>query len=158
MGTATLERASHVLTAEEAARSQLGPHPPTAQECLDDKTPTPAPALTLILTLTLTPPTAQECVDDKTPTPAPALTLTLTLTPPTAQECVDDIRGECEQFGPVVMLVIPTKDDLQGFSMVDAGKCFVRYEQVTSAIKAYDALNGRSFDGNTVRATFLPTE
>jgi len=34
----------------------------------------------------------------------------------------------------------------------------VRYEQVTSAIKAYDALNGRSFDGNTVRATFLPTE
>jgi len=74
------------------------------------------------------------------------------------KECVDDIRGECEQFGPVVMLVIPTKDDLQGFSMVDAGKCFVRYEQVTSAIKAYDALNGRSFDGNTVRATFLPTE
>jgi hypothetical protein len=38
----------------------------------------------------------------------------------------------------------------------DAGTCFVRYEHIASAVKAYEALNGRDFDGNTVQASFLP--
>jgi hypothetical protein len=72
------------------------------------------------------------------------------------QECVDDIKVECTNFGAVISCVVPTHSNLQGYGAADVGKCFVRYELVSSAVKARAELNGRSFDGNTVRATFLP--
>ena len=74
------------------------------------------------------------------------------------KECVDDIKAECASFGAMISCVVPTKGDLQGFSDADVGKCFVKYELVSSAVKAHDALGGRQFDGNTVKASFLPTD
>lgn len=35
------------------------------------------------------------------------------------------------------------------------GNAYLKYEQIASAVKAFEALNGRDFDGNTVKATFL---
>ena len=71
-------------------------------------------------------------------------------------ECVEDIRGECERFGAISSFVIPRPQELHGHSAEDVGKCFVRYEEVTSASKAFAQLHGRDFDGNRVRAVFLP--
>lgn len=72
------------------------------------------------------------------------------------KECVDDIKAECESFGSISNFFIPRKDDLQNRPESDVGVCFVRYEMITSAAKAYEAINGRDFDGNTVKCTFLP--
>lgn len=73
------------------------------------------------------------------------------------KECVDDINSECSQYGNILSFEIPHADHLGEHPAEDAGKCFVRYELVSSAVKAYDALNGRDFDGNMVKATFLPS-
>ena len=35
------------------------------------------------------------------------------------------------------------------------GCCFVKYEDVASAIKARDAMRGREFDGNVVSAELI---
>lgn len=71
-------------------------------------------------------------------------------------ECVEDIKGECERFGAISSFAIPRPNELHGHSAEDVGKCFVRYEEVSSAAKAFAQLNGRDFDGNKVRATFMP--
>ena len=39
-----------------------------------------------------------------------------------------------------------------------AATCFVKYELVSSAVKAHAALHAREFDGNVVRASFLRPE
>jgi len=74
------------------------------------------------------------------------------------RECLEDIRNECERFGPVASFVVPRQDELHGHPQDDVGKCFVRYESVASAASAQRELHGRDFDGNTVKATFLPEE
>jgi len=74
------------------------------------------------------------------------------------RECLEDIRNECERFGPVTSFVVPRPDDLHGHPQEDVGKCFVRYESATSAVSAQRELHGRDFDGNTVKALFLPEE
>jgi splicing factor U2AF subunit len=71
-------------------------------------------------------------------------------------ECLEDIKEECGSFGTLLSCEVPTKTALLGYAEADVGKCFVTYELISSAVKAHTALNGRSFDGNTVRATFLP--
>jgi len=72
------------------------------------------------------------------------------------KECFEDIRGECERFGSLTSFVIPRKQDLGGYMETDVGKCFVTYETVSSAVKAHAELDGRDFDGNKVKVTFLP--
>jgi len=95
------------------------------------------------------------------PQPTRALCLENLLTeammsdPQELKECVDDITAECSSFGNLISCLVPTNSNLQGFSPADVGKCFVRYEHVSSAVKARAELNGRSFDGNTVRANFI---
>jgi len=71
-------------------------------------------------------------------------------------ECVEDIRGECERFGTIESFAIPRVGELHGHGEDDAGKAFVTYAETSSAAKAYAQLHGRDFDGNKVRATFLP--
>jgi len=71
-------------------------------------------------------------------------------------ECLEDIKEECASYGTLWSCEVPTKTALLGYAEADVGKCFVTYELISSALKAHTALNGRSFDGNTVRATFLP--
>jgi len=65
-------------------------------------------------------------------------------------------QGEVESYGSVEAFIIPRAGELHGRPEEDAGACFVKYEMITSAAKAYEALNGRDFDGNRVVATFLP--
>ena len=48
----------------------------------------------------------------------------------------------------------PRNGDLAGMSEKDIGSCFVKYDDVASAIKAFKALNGREFDGNTVQVSY----
>ena len=70
-------------------------------------------------------------------------------------ECVEDIKGECESYGALAAFVVPTADDLMGRDASDVGCCFVKYEDVASAIKARDAMRGREFDGNVVSAELI---
>ena len=71
-------------------------------------------------------------------------------------ECCADIKGECERFGAVTTFTIPRASELHGHPPSDVGKCFVTYTEAASAAKAYAQLHGRDFDGNKVKATFLP--
>lgn len=73
-------------------------------------------------------------------------------------ECVEDIRGECERFGTITSFVIPRPSELHGKAPSDVGKCFVLYAELSAASRAYQQLHGRDFDGNKVRAVFLPEE
>ena len=50
----------------------------------------------------------------------------------------------------------PRPHDLQGHPPEAAGQCFVLYASVASAAKAKEALDGRDFDGRTVKATYVP--
>ena len=70
---------------------------------------------------------------------------------------MEDIKGECESFGKVVAFIIPNANaDLHSKPDSDSGVVFVRFEMITAAAKAYESLNGRDFDGNTVKASFIP--
>jgi len=71
-------------------------------------------------------------------------------------ECVEDIKGECERFGAISSFVIPRKSELHGRAESEVGMCFVTYVELAGAAKAHKQLHGRDFDGNKVRATFLP--
>ena len=72
-------------------------------------------------------------------------------------ECVDDIKEECARFGTIVSCVAPRKGgDLHGLSESDVGSVFLEYTLVDEARKAHAALDGRPFDGQAVKATFLP--
>jgi len=64
------------------------------------------------------------------------------------EEIKDDIKQECDTFGTVLDLKLPRSGAAATF-------CFVKFDQVSAAGKARDALDKRQFDGNTVRATFL---
>ena len=70
-------------------------------------------------------------------------------------EVVEDIRTEISRFGEVASFVVPRRHALHGHEPTDVGKCFVRYESVASASRAFESLNGRDFDGNKVRVVFL---
>ncbi len=50
-------------------------------------------------------------------------------------ECVHDIRAECEQFGRVEAFVVPRERALEGRPASDVGKCFIVYEDVSSATR-----------------------
>ena len=52
--------------------------------------------------------------------------------------------------------MVPRSDDLRGYTAEDVGTCFVQYETAEAAAAAHRTLHNRDFDGNTVKATFLP--
>jgi len=63
------------------------------------------------------------------------------------KECLEDIKIECEGFGEVANITI-SKDG------ADRGKVFVSFKTTKAAEAALKDLNGRVFDGNTVKARF----
>mmetsp|Transcript_11678 Transcript_11678/g.13884 ORF Transcript_11678/g.13884 Transcript_11678/m.13884 type:complete len:117 (-) Transcript_11678:195-545(-) len=63
------------------------------------------------------------------------------------KECLEDIKIECEGFGEVANVTI-SKDG------IDRGKVFVSFKTTKAAEAALKDLNGRVFDGNTVKARF----
>ena len=72
------------------------------------------------------------------------------------RECYEDIREECARFGKLARYVIPRKGhDLCGHDEADSGRVFVSYESVDEAERARAALDGREFDGQRVRASFV---
>ena len=100
------------------------------------------------------------------------------------KECTDDIRDECGKFGTITMCIFPVcalrsssatpraeleahaeieslaraqrPGELQGYADEDVGSCFVRYELMSSAVRAQADLDGRDFDSRKVIATFMP--
>ena len=50
-------------------------------------------------------------------------------------ECVEDIRIECEQYGRVRIFVVPRERALAGRPASDVGKCFIEYEDMSSAAR-----------------------
>lgn len=65
-------------------------------------------------------------------------------------EIVQDIQNECSKSGTVLTVKVPRPG--QG---PDVGKAFVQFQAKEMAVAAYQALNGRVFGGNTVKATFI---
>jgi splicing factor U2AF subunit len=67
--------------------------------------------------------------------------------------CID-VREECERYGSVVRLEIPRPTEEAKLDGV--GFIFVQFGEMAAAIEAQDKLDGRSFGGNTVEASFFP--
>ena len=69
---------------------------------------------------------------------------------------IEDIRDECARFGKLIRYAVPRKGhDLCGRDEADSGSVFVSYESIDEAERARAALDGREFDGQRVRATFV---
>ena len=63
---------------------------------------------------------------------------------------LDDIKNECvENGGAVESVVMPRTGP-------HATLCYVTFADEPSASKARESLDQRQFDGNTVKATFIP--
>ena len=70
-------------------------------------------------------------------------------------EIMEDMREECGKFGRIESIVIPRPDDTAGEAVPGLGKVFVCYEDQAGAASARNALHGRKFGGNVVKADFI---
>mmetsp|Transcript_17977 Transcript_17977/g.42546 ORF Transcript_17977/g.42546 Transcript_17977/m.42546 type:complete len:522 (-) Transcript_17977:714-2279(-) len=71
-------------------------------------------------------------------------------------EIVGDIRSECEKFGVVLETRVPKPGNVEDAAYV--GRAFVKFADTAASTKARVALNGRQFDGNVVKATFVTAQ
>lgn len=72
-------------------------------------------------------------------------------------DLVEDIRGEMEKYGPVDTLEIP-RPPVDGEVPEGCGIIYVKFKEVTGAIKAQLELEGRTFGGNCVTCSFYPED
>ena len=73
------------------------------------------------------------------------------------ENILEDMHEECGKHGKIIAVVVP-RPSKTGESVSGIGRVFVRYESVDAATKARDALNGRRFGGNTVKADFISVD
>lgn len=99
-----------------------------AAAVVNNATPTVTPTKVVVLENMLTP---EELVSDED-----------------YNEIMEDTKDECSQFGALTKLVIPRT----GPGM---GKIFLEYQSSTDCTKALNALQGRTFDGRKVVATYF---
>lgn len=71
-------------------------------------------------------------------------------------EIVQDIHSECQKAGQVYEIRVPRPGRPEAAPYV--GRAFVRFADVGAARAACAVLNGRQFDGNIVRATFVTAQ
>ena len=60
------------------------------------------------------------------------------------------------QHGDVIAVIIPRPATGDGVSPSGVGKVIVEFTEVTSAVKARNALHGRKFSGRTVTVDYIP--
>ena len=65
------------------------------------------------------------------------------------QDILDDTKEQCGEFGTLVSVIIPRNDE------VGATKIFLEYHTIDDAAKAIAGLQGRTFDGRLVEATYF---
>lgn len=65
----------------------------------------------------------------------------------------DEIQRECAKSGPVVRLSVPRPGNPAVAALV--GKAFVQYQTPAAAQQAVRTLNGRTFDGKSVKAYYI---
>lgn len=98
----------------------------------------------------------------------PFLSLSLSLSLPCTDdelylELQEDVSEECNNYGSVRSLVIPrgnyaasSSGGSRSANDESVGMAFVHFTHSEGAEKARQAVAGRSFNGNTVRASFYP--
>jgi len=64
-------------------------------------------------------------------------------------EILDDTKEECSQFGQLLNVIIPRAGE------PGATKIFLEYASADDSKKAMDSLQGRTFDGRQVQATYF---
>lgn len=69
------------------------------------------------------------------------------------EEILADMQDEAEKFGTVLKLLIPRPSKTEPIKGV--GKVFFKFAQTSEAAKAFQAMNGRKFGGNVVKAEYL---
>jgi len=65
------------------------------------------------------------------------------------QDILEDTREECSQFGALLSVIIPKAKE------PGATKIFLEYESQQDAAKAIQGLEGRTFDGRRVQASYF---
>ena len=78
------------------------------------------------------------------------------------KEIVEDMQDEGERHGQVLEMLIPRppppSEEGESEPVKGVGKVYVKYAEVSSAMKAFQAMNGRKFSGNIVVAEFMSEE
>ena len=70
-------------------------------------------------------------------------------------EVVEDIEEECRKCGAIEECVVPRRSDSIEARMKYVGDAMVMFADVDAAAKAIKSMNGREFDGNKVKATYM---
>lgn len=70
-------------------------------------------------------------------------------------ELQEDVSEECNSHGSIKLIVIPRGGESDN---IGVGQIFVQFTSPEGAIKARAAVSGRSFNGQTVKATFYPED
>jgi hypothetical protein len=65
------------------------------------------------------------------------------------QDIMDDTKEQCSEFGTLQSVIIPRNDEM------GATKIFLEYHTIEDAAKAIAGLQGRTFDGRLVEATYF---
>lgn len=64
-------------------------------------------------------------------------------------DILEDTKEECSQYGQLISVIIPKK------GLPGVGKIFLEYASSDDAARAVEGLQGRTFDGKLVQATFF---
>lgn len=73
------------------------------------------------------------------------------------RDIVADIRNECMKSGQVLELKVPRPGTSEAAAQF-VGRAFVRFADLGASRAAQVSLDGRQFDGNTVKATFMTAD
>ena len=73
------------------------------------------------------------------------------------KEFEEDVRGECAKCGLIEAMATPTPS-AEAIELAHPGRCYVKFQEEFSARAAREMLDGRVFDGRTVRASLATDE
>jgi len=73
--------------------------------------------------------------------------------PAELSEVADDLTSECSKHGPLLGVHIVIQE-----TSPDVGKALVHFEDAASAARAFQAINGRHFDGHVIVASYASAE
>lgn len=69
-------------------------------------------------------------------------------------QLIDDARDECRKCGTVLGVVCPRPPDVM--KEEDTARIYVKFLTIEEAKRTKDIMDGRAFDGNKIKASFVP--
>lgn len=71
-------------------------------------------------------------------------------------ELAEDVEEESKQYGTVLGVCVPTPPATVG--SLEGGRCYIRFSSPQESARAKEVFHGRTFDGNSIKASFVSEE